>query len=123
MKAGVSAWPCASVSRPRRACRSRASTSKRKLILNLAPTLVRPVQLRSSAFDQHGIPIAEETVSFSDGVAVGMQDMIDARKRTHQHQQRRARQMEVGDQPIHHAEVETRMNEDIRLALFGAKCA
>ncbi|CAM2144622.1 hypothetical protein PT2222_160105 [Paraburkholderia tropica] len=48
---------------------------------------------------------------------------FDARERGHQHQQRRFRQVEVRHEPVHHAELIARRDEDVGFGLGGRERA
>mmetsp|Transcript_53345 Transcript_53345/g.147771 ORF Transcript_53345/g.147771 Transcript_53345/m.147771 type:complete len:341 (+) Transcript_53345:806-1828(+) len=56
-------------------------------------------------------------------MAVERHDVLVARERADQHHQRAFRQMEVGDEAVHHAELESRRDEDVGLAGAGLQRA
>src|SRR5687767_13821090 len=66
---------------------------------------------------EHRITIAVEPISMSDSLFVDGEDLVAARKRRREDQQRRLRQMEVGDQAGDQLEAVTRADEEARLAL------
>src|SRR2546427_10320354 len=99
MKIGVSITPWFSVSRPRRAevrpLWSVLSNLKSSMVVGLVSGLVSLVS------EQHGIAIAEETVALRDRVRIGGANLVVTGEGRHQHQQRRFRQMEIGNQTGH----------------------
>src|SRR5207245_6430808 len=102
MKIGVSITPWFSVSRPRRAevrpLWSVLSNLKSSMVVGLVSGLVSLVS------EQHGIAVAEETVALRNRVRIGSADLVVTGEGRHQHQQRRFRQMEIGDQARHRLE-------------------
>ena len=50
-------------------------------------------------------------------MVVGLQDALFPGERADQHEQRRFRQVEIGEQALHHLEPEARVNEKIGFAL------
>src|SRR6185436_12780726 len=96
MNAGVSTRPCDNVITPRRPSPSVASTSNFKLVLPL---------------DQHRIAIAEEAVAVLDRMTVRDADILCAAERRYQHEQRRFREMEIGEQALDHPEPVARQDE------------
>lgn len=58
---------------------------------------VAPVPRQSE--DQRRVPVAVEAVSMPYGLAIDGEDLVAARKGRRQDQQRRSRQVEIGDQP------------------------
>src|SRR5205823_5727218 len=58
----------------------------------------------------------EEPVAFLDGVAVRAENAVLAGEGADQHQQRGARQVEVGEQPVDDPEAESRIDEQPGLA-------
>ena len=65
---------------------------------------------------QHGIAIAEEAVTLGDGVLVQGHDVLVAGKGAYQHQQGAFGQVEIGQQHVHHLELESRGDEDARFS-------
>ena len=61
--------------------------------------------------DQHGVAVAVETIPRRHGLAIRRQHAVAAAKRAHQHQQRRARQVEVRDEAVHEPELVARVDE------------
>src|SRR5947207_2515743 len=53
--------------------------------------------------DQHAIAVAIKAIAFPYRFSISAQNKLTARKRRHQHEQRRTRQMEIRQQPIHGA--------------------
>src|SRR6185437_1008648 len=65
---------------------------------------------------QAGIAIAEEAVVRGDGVGVSRSHAVEPSESGDQHEERRARQMEVGEQDIDRAEAIARRDEQRGLA-------
>src|SRR5438552_8203286 len=61
--------------------------------------------------DRHRIAIAVEPIPLLNGFPVRPHHVLIARERAHQHEQRRARQVEVREQPVHRTERVRGMNE------------
>ena len=73
--------------------------------------------------DHHRVAIGVEPVSLGDRVLVRRQDRVVARERAHQHEQRGAGEVEVGDQAVHHAEPVSRRDQELGLAAARANHA
>ncbi len=97
--------PCGSSSRAQRAAPSTCITSKR--IFMHGPR-GRP--------DQHGVTVAEETVTILHCVPVSGERRLEACVSRHQHQQSRSRQVKISHQRIDHAKAKPRSNEQRRVA-------
>ena len=69
--------------------------------------------------NQHRITVAVEPIPMSNCLFVDGEDLVAARKRRREDQQRRLRQMEVGDQAGDQLEAVTRVDEQARLTLAG----
>src|SRR5437879_4774406 len=95
MKIGVSITPWFSVSRPRRADVRPLWSVLSNLKSSMVVGLVGQVYLVS---EQHGIAVAEEAVALRNRVRIRGADLVVAGEGRHQHQQRRFRQVEIGDQ-------------------------
>ena len=115
MNTGVSMSPCAVVSTPARARPARATT--RNVPCRRAHEAVR------CCSDQHRVAVAVEPVAERDRLAVGGQHRLPLGERRHQHQQRRARQVKVGDQIGHHEEALAGQQIQIGLAFAGRDVA
>ena len=74
------------------------------------------VSARVSRDQQHRVAVAEEAVARVDRVAVQRHHVRVAGEGGDEHQQRAARQVEVGDQAVDDAELEARRDEDVGLA-------
>src|SRR5262245_59497764 len=55
--------------------------------------------------DQHGVAVAVKAIPLGRGDGVGPADEIDSRKRAHQHEERRTRQVEVRNKRVYHTEI------------------
>src|SRR2546427_3426926 len=113
MKTGVSTTPWAVVRRPQRAAPSLATTSKR---ICLRPPSVAPAS-RTSLYQQTRVAVRVEAIARADRVRVRFQDQLTARKRCHEHEERRARQVEIRQQRVHDAEAIARRDVDPGIAL------
>ena len=67
--------------------------------------------------NQHRIAVAVEPIPPVDGVSIDGEDLVAARKRRREDQERRLRQMEVGDEAVDGAEPEAGGDEDGGVAL------
>src|SRR5512133_1020685 len=103
MNTGVSTTPWARVRRPRRA----------------APEVPRRSNCMVAPEDEHGVAIAEESVAVCKRARIGGADGGYAAEGRHQHEQRRLRQMEIGDEQIDDAEREAGGDEQVRVAAAG----
>ena len=70
------------------------------------------------SIDQHAITIAEETIPFLDRLSIGFEHEFLSRQSTDEHQQRRLREVKVGQQRIDHLEVVGRIDKNVRLSLL-----
>src|SRR5215203_1915045 len=61
--------------------------------------------------NQHRVAVAVEPVAPLHGISIDGEDLLAARKRGREEQQRRLRQMEIGDQARHQLKVMTRADE------------
>src|SRR5688500_11428382 len=91
MNAGVRTTPRSSVIVPVRAAPSLAEIEKAKRVIPAAP---RQTRLRQQ---QARVAVAVEAIAALDRVGVGRLHDVEAHERADQHEQGRARQMEVGD--------------------------
>ena len=66
---------------------------------------------------EHHIPIAVEAIALLDGVGVGALHHVQAHQRADQHEQGRARQVEVGDEAVGRLEAIAGGDEDGGVAL------
>src|SRR5581483_7346156 len=96
MKAGVLTTPCAVCNCPRRALPSVARMSN-ALLTEIAPL---GVNASLEALQQTGIAIGEEAIVLGDGMGIGGAHALGAGEGADQHEQRRFRQMEIGQQQI-----------------------
>ena len=69
-----------------------------------------------TSLNKHTIPVAEEAVVLLDGVAIGGENRLAPGEGADQHQQARLGQVEVGEQGVDEAELETGGDEDFRFA-------
>src|SRR5512133_2073926 len=88
-KAGVSTVPCAVVSTPARALPSVAVSRN-----------ISGRSRRFAAFEQASVPIGVEPIARADGVAIGSSHALGAGEGAGQHEQCRARQVEIGEQQV-----------------------
>ena len=79
--------------------------------------------MNALTIEQHRIAIAEEAVARSDGVGVERHHVRVACEGANEHHERALGQMKVGQQPIDHAELEARGDEDVRVSASGFKRA
>src|SRR4030095_12196305 len=70
------------------------------------------VAMRRRALEQHRVAVAEEAIARSDRVRVRRADSVYASERRHQHQQRRAWQMEIGEQAVDDTEAIARRDKE-----------
>ena len=59
-----------------------------------------------------GVAKRKESVPLLNGGLIRVQNILSARESGHQHDQRRFRKMEVGDQPVHYLELIAGIDED-----------
>src|SRR5574343_1206090 len=102
MKTGVWTTPWFSVSVPRRA----------------APSVLRSSNC-SGLFQKRLVAIAEAAVALGDRVGVGGTDVVVAGESRNQHEQRRFRQVEVGDQAVDNLEAVAGGDENVGLGCAG----
>jgi hypothetical protein len=69
--------------------------------------------------DEHGVAVAVETIAGSDGLAIGRKHLLAPGEGRDQHEQGRFRQVEVGDEIGHHAELVAGQDQQIRAAARG----
>ena len=74
-------------------------------------------------FDEHTVAEREEAVFLVDRRLISRHDLFFGRKRAHKHDQRRLRQMEIGDQTVDRFELITRENENIGIFMTLAELA
>ena len=72
------------------------------------------IEVEQGLPDEHGVAVAVEAVSLGDGMRIGAQDVLSAGERAHEHEQRRAREMEIRHQAINDLEVIARVDEQFR---------
>src|SRR5439155_5012718 len=65
---------------------------------------------------QHGVTIAVQTVALRNRRTIRAPGALVAGERRDEHEQRRARDVEIREQSAYDAEVESRVNEQIRCA-------
>src|SRR6266545_2350047 len=99
MKAGVSTSPCGVRIRPTRAPPSVLKSSK-------------PNPLMKSD-DEHGVAVRIEPIARRDGVTIGVEQELPAAKGGDEQEERRAREMEVRDQPVDDLEPIARIDVDV----------
>src|SRR5688572_22301237 len=73
--------------------------------------------------DEHRVAVGQEAVARGDGVAVGREDALAPGERGDEHEQGRARGMEVREEGIHEAEGPRLVDEDLRAAAAGNESA
>src|SRR5439155_4837013 len=73
--------------------------------------------------DEHCIAVAEETVPLGDRMSISAANRFHSGERRHEHQQRRLRQMKIGEQAIDDAEAESGGDEEACLAGQGLHSA
>src|SRR5690606_10521986 len=66
--------------------------------------------------EEAGVPIREETIARFDRVRVRLLDALEAGERRHEHEERRARQVEVREEKVDRLEPVARRDEEPRLA-------
>src|SRR5690606_34650922 len=72
---------------------------------------------------QHRVAVTEEAITLGNRRAIGIHDSVAAGKGADQHDQRRFRQMEIGQQDIDAAKAITGINKNARVALKGRDLA
>src|SRR5687767_7077123 len=70
--------------------------------------------------NEHCVAVTVEPVFSLDRMAIGVENQIVSRQRGHEHQKRRARQVEVRDQPTHHTKLKSGIDEQIRSPRAGS---
>ena len=73
--------------------------------------------------DVHGVAEGEKAVAFLDSLAVGAEGRLPAEEGADQHHQGGTRQVEVGNQGIHHFEGVARGDKDLGPARLGQQFA
>jgi hypothetical protein len=75
----------------------------RRMDLRFSVAPCKPVSSAASVTseNQHRVAVAVEPVPPLHGISIDGEDLLAARKRRHEDQQRRLRQMEVGDEARH----------------------
>src|SRR5918995_1030822 len=66
--------------------------------------------------EQHRIPITVEPVPLGHRLAIRLEHQLTPAERADQHEQGRLRQVEVGEQPAHHAKSKTGVDEEVRVS-------
>ncbi len=74
-------------------------------------------RIERSLKNEHRVAVAVEPIPPPHGISIDGEDLLAARKRRREDQQRRLRQMEVGDQAGHELEAMTGANEQARLTI------
>src|SRR3990167_3932951 len=97
MNTGVSTAPWGVTRRPQRA----------------APSVARSLN------NERGVAVGVEAVARADRVSVRLHDQLPPRERADQHEERRARQVEVGQEDVHRAEAEA--GRDVEGGLAGER--
>src|ERR1041385_4137559 len=69
---------------------------------------------RLQSQDQHAVAVAVKSVALADRLLVGAQNELPPGESTHQHEQRRARQVKICQEHIDMADSHRRMNENRR---------
>ncbi len=97
-----------------------------RVVVDAAPTtrdalLATPLLARTE--QQTGIAVRVEAVARGDGVGVGALHHVETRQRRDQHEQGRARQVEIGHHHVDRAEGITRRDEQRGLAVERADAA
>src|SRR5699024_6682910 len=64
--------------------------------------------------DKHGVSKRKEAITLFHRLLISRQHMLSASQGRHQHNQRRLRQMEVGNQTVQDLKAISRIDEDIR---------
>src|SRR5262245_5689352 len=101
MKAGVATSPCGVRRRPQRAPPSRASRAKEKAAATVGLE------------DQHRVAVAVEAVAAGERVLVGLEHGAPAGEGRDQEEQRRAGQVEVGEERIDDPEARTGPEQEL----------
>ena len=93
----------------------------RRIDLRFSVAPCKPVSSAASVTsqDQHRIAVAVEPVPPLHGISIDGEDLLAARKRRREDQQRRLRQMEIGDEGRHQVEAMTGTNEQTRFTFAG----
>src|SRR5690349_7602288 len=92
--------------------------------LRFSVTPCKPVSSAASVSseNQHRIAVTVEPVPPLHGISIDGEDFLAARKRRREDQQRRLRQMEIGDEARHQLETMTRADEQARFTFSGPHC-
>src|SRR5688572_32063705 len=75
------------------------------------------LSIEHSSENEHRVAIAVEPVPALHGISIDGEDLLAARKRRREDQQRGLRQVEIGDKARHELESVTRANEQPRLTV------
>src|SRR5437899_5919666 len=126
MNTGVSTVPWGKVSAPDRAAPDRPSIQKSNMNQRGTWKWERGTEscdsVPRSAFrvprsdDEHRIAITIEPIALPHRLPIGFHHPLRTAERTDQHEQRRAGQVKVRDQPVNDVEIEPRTNEQARLS-------
>src|ERR1700736_5306820 len=73
----------------------------------------------TSSSDEHAVAVREEPIPGFDRMTIRGESVFSARKRAHQHQQSRLRQVEVGEQRLDHFYARAGREKDVRSTAMG----
>jgi hypothetical protein len=73
--------------------------------------------------NQHAVAVAIKTIPLQHGFSIGAQDQPPAGERRHQHQERGAGEMEIGEQPVHRPELEPGTDKKVGRTRPGEEAA
>src|ERR1700722_5120496 len=73
----------------------------------------------TSSSHEHAVAVGEETIPGFDRMTISGESVFSARKRAHQHQQGRLRQVKVGEQRLDHFYVRAGREKDVCCAVMG----
>ena len=76
--------------------------------------------LSGALSNQHAVPVTVEAIAFLYRVPIGRQDCLAPGECRHQHQQSRARKVEVGQELIHERKAVAGANENFRFSAAGS---
>src|ERR1700730_4156248 len=82
-------------------------------IMRLAPILTSPAERPIHLQDQHAIAVTVKTIALANGFLISTQQELAPGERAHEHEQSRARQMEIRKQKIDMLKLIRRINEKI----------
>ena len=77
----------------------------------------------TSSSDEHAIAVGEEAITTLYGMTVSGEGVFSPGKRAHQHQERRLRQMEIGEHRLDYFEAAARREKDVGRAAMGLQAA